>query len=408
MNLLNYFIGIIFFLLVMVRIRHLITRKQDIRRLILRLANLAGIIGILYVVYLGFSNTDFSGPWWTWNYLGVHHVEDFLAPPIVGGFLILVERVKGYTALLAGGFILAVHEMLWYVAFGIMTTINHTDTSFTVGGAAWIGTTLQVIYMVTIGFYIAVRRSIPYSYLWIMIGVYAFWVLTGFHIRSGYNGLTEYWNDVPTIATEIGSWVVAGIAFCILEFKQMRDIDLRLTYWILALVNLLITKIQRRGMHGFFLGKNREEGRQEEERRRSGRPGYRDSHSLPDDCLRAGSYHHISFDDSHYLMAGGRRTYPHSSGADLRRHRRPSRYLPQGKALLRRKVLPLLSRASPLFSKVQWDAYFMFIAVISQFLISVLIIKSYTDIYPPGACFANGLCSANVNYNQWLGMVFPN
>lgn len=327
--------------LVSFRARIAMKRHQDPRPIILRDFNYFGIIGILYVFYLAARGASLVGPWWQWEYLGVHHLEDFLVLPICGVFMFTIGRVKGYTAALGVWFLLGIHEYFWYFSFIIISIYTQTYYAPSVQdvglNARWFGTIVQVAEGVGIGIYLIAlkkqRGKIPWKYFLVMAAVYAVWLLMGFHIRTGYHGETTWWNDPIANMTEIASWVIAGVAFCALEIQDMRKIDLSLTAWIGELINLLITKLQKMNTHGFFQGQSPRESAKEE-KRRSGRASDRDSNSIAAHRLRARQQHHQRIDCRDDSMAGGSRSNHRPGNPNLRRHRDLTRDLPPSKAIL--------------------------------------------------------------------------
>lgn len=335
--------------LVSFRARIAMKRHQDPRPIILRDFNYFGIIGILYVFYLAARGASLIGPWWQWEYLGVHHLEDFLVLPICGLFMFTIGRVKGYTAALGVWFVLGVHEYFWYFSFIILSIYTQTYYAPAVQGnpldPRWFGTIVQVGEGIGIGIYlIALKknpskegRRFPWKYFIVMGAVYAVWLLMGFHIRTGYHGETIWWNDPVVNITEITSWVIGGVGFCALEREDMRKIDLSLTAWIGELINLLITKLEKMSMHeairSFFQGSNPRKSAKEE-KRRSGRASDRDSNSIAAHRLRARQQHHQRIDCRDDSMAGGSRSNHRPGNPNLRRHRDLTRDLPPSKAIL--------------------------------------------------------------------------
>lgn len=311
--------------------------KKDGTPRVISFLNVVGIIGVLYLVPLTFIRTDFSGPWWQWNYEGVHHFWDFLIMPLVGLFLIFIVKVKGYTAALGVWFVLSLHELLWYGTFLIMSIMSHQYFRATIGGNLGygdiVGTTLQLAQLFGVGIIILLGR-LPGRYFALMIAAYAVWFMLGFHIRTGYGiGETQWYNDPLTNIEEIASWVVAGLGFCLLMREDMKEVDERLSYVMLAIFNLVIKRLSKTDRYGPYQLAEQAQGK-EEERNRG--PGNRDSRRvhLGDLCPRSGDHEPIY--NCHDSVAGWSRSDIASGPSGLRWNSHPPRHLQESKDLGRR------------------------------------------------------------------------
>ena len=309
---------------------HAILYKKDGTSRPLGILNWVGIFAILLILYSAFAKTDFTGPWWSWTWEGVHHFEDYLVLPSVALFMLTTQKVKSWTALYASGVVMSVHEIFWYVCAVIMTKVQGAPNVFEI-----FGTLIQFLEILGFGSYLIFTKKHPWKYLLLMAGVYAAWFAMGFHIRSGYAGPTTYYFDPATNITEIASWVIAGIAFCALERDNIKDLDSRINVFL----NLVISKIPGATPHeSHHLGTNSEVKGEEAFRARRSR--HRDCGGVHPDHLRPGSGDHQPLHGDHDDMAGGCGTYHPTGSAGLRWHRYPPRNLRQGQNEPRREGNP--------------------------------------------------------------------
>jgi len=308
-----------------------ILTEDNIRKYALDQSNWFGIAGILYLFYLMGTRSTFEGPWWQWEYIGVHHFFDFLVLPSVAAFMFLVPRVKAYTAAVGGWFVLGVHEILWYVSFITISLSSGTYQTFVVNGSgldpAWFASTVQLFELTGIGLYCFALKKFPIRYIAIMLGVYTVWLAMGFHVRTGYNGETIWWDDPLTNMTEIASWAIAGISFCILEREHMKIIDVRLKAYLLSGINLLIGLCIKVLEHESVKMDPSAQGQEEV---RAGEPGDRDSGRIRSHHLPASGSDHKPFNDGDDCMASRGRPDTATGSPNLRWNRYPSRHLREG------------------------------------------------------------------------------
>lgn len=182
--------------------------------------------------------------------------------PTVAAFMVLIPRVKGYTALFGAWFVLSTHEIFWYVTYIVKSITSQEYFTSTVQAGdtlnQFVGTSVQMAQLFGIGAYLILlaykkdingKRRIPFQYLTLMIGVYAVWFALGFHIRTGYAGETTWYNDPATNIEEITSWIVAASGFVIFERKDMKKLDGTLNQLIGSKWESLYHKIVN-GSHG--------------------------------------------------------------------------------------------------------------------------------------------------------------